>query len=53
MASILRKLIISMLIPYLWRRWRDRGTRQAATPATRPAAPGLGGRLPAPTDARG
>jgi len=24
MASILRKLIVSMLIPYLWRRWRDR-----------------------------
>ncbi|MFP5254615.1 MAG: hypothetical protein ACLGI8_02070 [Acidimicrobiia bacterium] len=24
MAWILRKLFISMLIPYLWRRWRDR-----------------------------
>ncbi len=50
MASILRKLIISMLIPYLWRRWRDRPARQAEP---RPATPGLGGRLPAPTDARG
>ncbi|MGV3758783.1 MAG: hypothetical protein ACO1PW_04465 [Actinomycetota bacterium] len=24
MASIIRKLVISMLVPYLWRRWRDR-----------------------------
>jgi len=34
MASILRKLVVSMLVPYLWRRWRDRperaGTRQSA-----------------------
>jgi hypothetical protein len=46
MAILFRRLIISLLIPYLWRRWRGRSNREdgrmealepSATPAgTRP-----------------
>lgn len=28
MAWIIRKLIITMLVPYLWRRWRERPAQQ-------------------------
>lgn len=39
MASIVRKLLIGMLVPYAWRRWRGRNQ-------SRPAA-----HQPAPTEA--
>ena len=29
MAILLRRLVISMLIPYLWRRWRGRSRDEA------------------------
>lgn len=48
MASFLRKLVISMLIPYLWHRWRDRD-RSAATDVagrTGTPAPGAAGTAP-------
>ncbi len=32
MAILFRRLVMSLLIPYLWKRWRERG-RTSATPA--------------------
>jgi|GEM_PF-3840528 hypothetical protein len=35
MAWILRKLVVTMLVPFLWRRWRDRdrtGARRSSGP---------------------
>jgi hypothetical protein len=34
MALLLRRLIVSMLIPYLWRRWRQRSSSTRETPPT-------------------
>jgi hypothetical protein len=33
MAILFRRLVMSLLIPYLWKRWRERGRpTTAATP---------------------
>ena len=50
MATLLRRLIISLLIPYLWRRWRGRSSSEARRmEALEPAAsPGSAGSRPGP-----
>ncbi|MET0728172.1 MAG: hypothetical protein ABWZ76_07715 [Acidimicrobiales bacterium] len=42
MSFVFRRFVIGLLIPFLWRRWRDRSsTGRSAAPvsANRPAAP--------------
>jgi hypothetical protein len=34
MAILYRRLIVSLLIPYLWRRWRGRSSSRSAAPMT-------------------
>jgi hypothetical protein len=49
MAILLRRLIISLLIPYLWRRWRGRSARGArGMPALEPAERAASSARPAP-----
>jgi hypothetical protein len=49
MAILLRRLVISMLIPFLWRRWRERSKRDARdTAALEPAAGAGSSSRPAP-----
>jgi hypothetical protein len=42
MAILFRRLIISMLIPYLWRRWRGRSRSEARDMAALEPAASVG-----------
>jgi hypothetical protein len=49
---LLRRIIISLLIPYLWRRWRDYRNAQERRPYPGTAAP-TAAMSPRPPTARG
>lgn len=42
MAWIFRKLVVSLLVPYLWRRWRDRDGTGTVEGRPRRALPSSG-----------
>ena len=42
MAFLFRRIILSLLIPFLWRTWRDRRRARRATPARANPAPAAG-----------